>query len=76
MHTRMKISGFVRGFIIGALGTVALLAHGFIPQAQPEAAKILDDPAIIIVEADFASRLTEPTMLSEGASIPIEVEFR
>jgi hypothetical protein len=72
----MKISGFVRGFIIGALGTVALLAHGIIPQAQPDVTSLLDDPAIIIVDADFSSRLAEPTLLSEGAAIPIEVQFQ
>jgi hypothetical protein len=75
MHTRMKISGFVRGFIIGALGTVALMVHGIIPQAQPDVASVLDDPAIIIVDADFSSYLAEPAMLSEGATIPIDVLF-
>ncbi len=75
MHTRMKISGFIRGFIIGALGMLALIANGVIPQAHPPGPSILDDPAVIVVEADFSSRLANPLRLTDGATIPIEVRF-
>lgn len=75
MNNRMKLSGFVRGFIIGVLGTLALMAHGMIPQAQPAATSILDDPAIIVVEADFSNRVAVPARLTDGAVIPIEVQF-
>lgn len=75
MHTRMKISGFIRGFIIGALGALALVAHGVIPHASQEAPSILDDPAVIVVQADFSSRVGNPARLTDGASIPIEVRF-
>jgi hypothetical protein len=73
MSNRMKISMLVRGFIVGALGTLAIVAPAIV--ANHPMLPVLDEPQVVIVAADFSAMVDLPERMVDGAVIPIEVQF-